>query len=107
MKPRNAVKDLEPDLWASGVRGGFNSGIRRRPLGRFLVLAYVFSWSYRLPVAFAGVISVAWSRLRDRHSLAGSAALLGVIWAGWHLPVFWIDIGMRNLDWFIIPGWVI
>ncbi len=212
MRPRNAVKDLEADPWASGVRGGFNSAIRRRPLGAFFVLAYVFSWSYWLPVAFAGgdlshfpgllgpmlagitvtflveggvglrslqshmfrwrvpigwylvalvpavagaiavaVIALAgtgwpaledlstmpglpaagfvgvlvmvlvingfgeevgwrgfaWSRLRDRLSLAGSAALLGVIWAGWHLPVFWIDTGMRNLDWFIIPGWVI
>jgi membrane protease YdiL (CAAX protease family) len=49
----------------------------------------------------------AWSRLRERHSLAGSAARLGVVWAGWHVPAFWLDTGMRELDWFIIPGWII
>ncbi|HUP18015.1 MAG TPA: type II CAAX endopeptidase family protein [Acidimicrobiia bacterium] len=49
----------------------------------------------------------AWTRLRERHSIAGAAALLGIVWAGWHLPVFWLDTGMRNLDWFVIPGWII
>lgn len=49
----------------------------------------------------------AWVRLRKRHSLSGAAALLGILWAGWHLPVFWLDTGMRDLDWFVIPGWVI
>lgn len=49
----------------------------------------------------------AWSRLRERHSLAASAGLLGAIWAGWHLPTFWIDTGMGDLDWFVIPGWII
>lgn len=49
----------------------------------------------------------AWVRLRERHSLPGAAALLGILWAGWHLPVFWLDTGMRDLDWFVIPGWVI
>ena len=49
----------------------------------------------------------AWTRLRERHSIAGAAALLGIVWAGWHLPVFWLDTGMRNLDWFVMPGWII
>jgi membrane protease YdiL (CAAX protease family) len=49
----------------------------------------------------------AWPRLRGRHSVAASAAWLGIIWAGWHLPTFWIDSGMRDLDWFVIPGWII
>jgi membrane protease YdiL (CAAX protease family) len=49
----------------------------------------------------------AWTRLRDRHSIAGAAGILGVVWAGWHLPVFWLDTGMRNLEWFVIPGWII
>ena len=49
----------------------------------------------------------AWDRLRARHGLAASAGLLGVLWAGWHLPTFWIDTGMRDLDWFVIPGWVV
>jgi membrane protease YdiL (CAAX protease family) len=49
----------------------------------------------------------AWTRLRERHSMAGAAARLGLVWAGWHLPVFWLDTGMRNLQWFVIPGWII
>lgn len=49
----------------------------------------------------------AWPHLRERYGMAGSAGVLGVIWAGWHLPTFWIDTGLRNLDWFIIPGWII
>jgi membrane protease YdiL (CAAX protease family) len=49
----------------------------------------------------------AWARLRERHSIAGAAALLGIVWAGWHLPVFWLDTGMQGLDWFVIPGWII
>jgi membrane protease YdiL (CAAX protease family) len=48
----------------------------------------------------------AWARLRERHGVAPSAGLLGLVWAGWHIPTFWIDTGM-NLDWFMIPGWVI
>lgn len=48
----------------------------------------------------------AWSRLRERHSLAASAGILGLIWAGWHLPTFWIDTGL-SLEWFVIPGWIV
>ncbi|HEX6220577.1 MAG TPA: CPBP family intramembrane glutamic endopeptidase, partial [Acidimicrobiia bacterium] len=188
--------DIKPARAAGVSGGGLGSVIRHHPLGTFFILAYTFSWSYWIPVAFTGgdlshfpgllgpmfaafavsflirggvgvrsllsrmfrwrvplrwylvalvpaaagamaaaVVALAgtgwpaledlstmpglpaagfvgllvmvlvingfgeevgwrgfaWSRLRDRHSLAGSAALLGVIWAGWHLPVFWID----------------
>lgn len=50
---------------------------------------------------------VAWPRLRQRFGLAASAALNGLVWAGWHLPVFWIDSGLRDLGWLVVPGWVI
>jgi membrane protease YdiL (CAAX protease family) len=48
----------------------------------------------------------AWDHLRRRYRLAGAAGILGLVWAGWHLPTFWLDTGM-SLDWFVIPGWIV
>lgn len=212
MVRRNASeKKLEPPRRDPVPGRGLGGFLRRHPLGTFFLLAYVFSWSYWIPVALAGghlshfpgllgpmlaafVVSFvvesgagvrsllarmfrwrvplrcyaaalvpaaagaiavavvalagvgwparedlsimsglpavgffgvfvlvlvvnsygeevgwrgyAWSRLRERHSLAASAGVLGVIWAGWHLPTFWIDAGI-SLEWFVIPGWVL
>ena len=49
----------------------------------------------------------AWPRLRERHSMAGGALVLTLLWAAWHVPTFWIDTGMRNVNPLIIPGWII
>lgn len=48
----------------------------------------------------------AWSRLRERHSLGGAAIALTVPWAIWHVPLFWIDSGMRGMEPWVIPGWL-
>lgn len=69
-----------------------------------VVLMVLVINSYGEEVGWRGL---AWVRLRERHGLPATAALLGVLWAGWHLPVFWLDTGLRNLEWFIVPGWVI
>jgi membrane protease YdiL (CAAX protease family) len=68
-----------------------------------LVMVFVIN-GYGEEVGWRGF---AWPRLRGRHSVAASAGLLGLIWAGWHLPTFWIDTGMSDLDWFVIPAWII
>lgn len=49
----------------------------------------------------------AWPWLRERHSMAGSALILAVYWAVWHVPTFWIDSGLRGFDPLLIPGWII
>jgi len=49
----------------------------------------------------------AWPRLRERHSMAGGALILAVLWAAWHVPTFWIDSGLRGFDPLLIPGWII
>jgi membrane protease YdiL (CAAX protease family) len=50
---------------------------------------------------------LAWPRLRHRHTLVRSAGILAGWWAGWHLPVFWLDTGLRGFDPLIIPGWLL
>jgi uncharacterized protein len=49
----------------------------------------------------------AWSRLRERHSLAGAALFLAVPWALWHVPTFWLDTGMSGFSLLMVPGFVI
>jgi hypothetical protein len=68
-------------------------GLLAAGFGALLAMVLVIN-GYGEEVGWRGF---AWSRLRERHSMAGAAALLGLVWAGWHLPVFWLDTGMRNL----------
>jgi membrane protease YdiL (CAAX protease family) len=49
----------------------------------------------------------AWSRLRLRYGHASSALVLALVWAGWHLPAFWLDTGLRGLEPLVIPGWIV
>lgn len=49
----------------------------------------------------------AWPALRERHSMAGSATILAIYWAAWHVPTFWIDSGLRGFEPLLIPGWLI
>jgi membrane protease YdiL (CAAX protease family) len=78
-------------------------GLPSAGFGALLAMVLVIN-GYGEEVGWRGF---AWARLRERHSIAGAAALLGIVWAGWHLPVFWLDTGMRDLDRFVIPGWII
>ena len=78
-------------------------GLPAAGFGALLAMVLVIN-GYGEEVGWRGF---AWARLRERHSMAEAAALLGIVWAGWHLPVFWLDTGMRNLEWFVIPGWII
>lgn len=89
--------------WPSLARLSTMPGLPAVGLLAVLVMVLVIN-GYGEEVGWRGF---AWGRLRERHSLPGAAALLGILWAGWHLPVFWLDTGMRDLDWFIIPGWLI
>ncbi|HSJ29024.1 MAG TPA: CPBP family intramembrane glutamic endopeptidase [Acidimicrobiia bacterium] len=49
---------------------------------------------------------VAWPELRRRRSIGRAAMLLAVPWAIWHVPVFWIDSGLRGFDLWLVPGWL-
>ncbi len=49
----------------------------------------------------------AWPHLRERHTLGGAALFLTVFWATWHIPVFWLDTGLRGFDPVVIPGWIV
>ncbi len=44
--------------------------------------------------------------LLDRHSLLRTASIVAVVWAGWHLPLFWVIDSFRGLG-FAVVGWVI
>lgn len=48
----------------------------------------------------------AWPRLRADNSLVRAAVVLAVPWAIWHLPLFWIDSGMRGFAIAAFPGFV-
>jgi uncharacterized protein len=45
-----------------------------------------------------------WPRLRERRSLRSAALLIAVPWTIWHLPLFWIDSGMRGFPLVALPG---
>lgn len=49
----------------------------------------------------------AWPRLRRRHGLVASSLLLAAPWALWHLPTFWLETGLADLDLRTVPGWLI
>jgi membrane protease YdiL (CAAX protease family) len=49
----------------------------------------------------------AWPRLRDSRSLLGAAAVLTIPWALWHVPLFWIDSGLRDFPPMAFPGFVL
>ena len=45
-------------------------------------------------------------RLLDRHGLRGTAFVVAAVWAGWHLPLFWIDESFRAFG-VLVVGWVV
>ncbi len=52
----------------------------------------------------SGWRAFAWPALRGGRSLASAAVLLAVPWAVWHVPLFWIDSGMRGFSIVMLPG---
>jgi membrane protease YdiL (CAAX protease family) len=49
----------------------------------------------------------AWARLRAQHSVRDAALLLTVPWMVWHIPLFFIDSGMRGFSPVMLPGFVV
>jgi len=49
----------------------------------------------------------AWARLREKHSLRTAAFWVAVPWTLWHLPLFWIDSGMRGFPLVALPGFLL
>jgi membrane protease YdiL (CAAX protease family) len=45
-------------------------------------------------------------RLLRAHSFTWTALVVGVVWAGWHLPFFWIVAGFRGMG-LLAVGWAI
>ena len=45
-------------------------------------------------------------RLLPRHGLRGTALIVAAVWAGWHLPLFWIDESFRAFG-VLAVGWAI
>jgi uncharacterized protein len=46
-------------------------------------------------------------RLRERHDPVTASLLLVVPWALWHLPLFFIDTGMRGFPLLMLPGFLV
>lgn len=70
-------------------------------LGVFVVVLVVNGYGEEV-----GWRGFAWSRLRERHTLGGAALVLAVPWAIWHIPTFWLDTGLAELDLVVVPGWL-
>ena len=94
------------------VRGGVDDGIGRMAgfpeVGWFGVAALSFVINgFGEEVGWRGF---AWPRLRDPErgdrSLTRAAVLITVPWAVWHLPLLWIDSGMRDFPIVAVPGFV-
>lgn len=45
-------------------------------------------------------------RLLPRRGLTNTALIVGIVWAGWHLPMFWIDETFRSMG-VIAVGWAV
>lgn len=71
-------------------------------LGLFAVVLVVNGYGEEV-----GWRGFAWARFRERHTLRGAAMLLAVPWAIWHIPTFWLDTGLAELDLVVVPGWLV
>ena len=98
-------------LVAVGIINGWPTGaeLSRLPgvpnvgwIGVFLMVTIVNGFGEEV-----GWRGFAWPRLRDRHTLGGAALLLTIPWAIWHLPLLWIDSGMRGFSVLLLPGFLV
>lgn len=55
----------------------------------------------------AGWRGFAWPELRRDHGLARAALLVAIPWAIWHVPTFWLDTGLADMDAATTVGWLI
>lgn len=44
-------------------------------------------------------------RLQNRLGALGATAIISVVWAGWHLPLFWFAPGMSRMGGAEVAGW--
>ncbi|MEP6797764.1 MAG: type II CAAX endopeptidase family protein [Lapillicoccus sp.] len=45
--------------------------------------------------------------LQDRHSPLRATLILAAVWAGWHLPMFWLVDTFRSMGPVMVAGWVL
>lgn len=89
--------------WPSLADLGTMPGVPAKGLPALLMMLLVVN-GFGEEVGWRGF---AWERLREGHGVARSAVILGMLWAGWHLPAFWLDTGLRDLDLLVVPGWFV
>jgi membrane protease YdiL (CAAX protease family) len=101
-----AVVVLIGGIGGEAVSPGDLSRMRGAPdLGWFGVAAIVLVVNgFGEEVGWRGF---AWPQLRQSRSLTSAAALMAVPWALWHVPLFWIDSGFRDMSLLAFPGFAL
>ncbi|NOT24725.1 MAG: CPBP family intramembrane metalloprotease [Acidobacteria bacterium] len=66
------------------------------------VMASVVAYGFGEEIGWRGVLL---PRLQARRSALTAADMMSVIWAGWHLPLFWFAPGMARMIGPEIVGW--
>lgn len=70
------------------------------PVGVLLVLVAVNGLGEE-----TGWRGFAHDRLRPRYGFRRAVMIVAVLWAGWHLPLFFFHEGFEDIPIFFLPGW--
>lgn len=91
------------DGWPSGESLSTMPGLPSLGLPG-LFAAVFFVNGYGEEVGWRGF---AWPRLREGRRFTRAALVLWFWWAVWHVPVFWLETGLADKEWYVAPAWLL
>ena len=86
---------------ADPVRFDRSAEFPRLPMALYWACS-LFAYGFGEEIGWRGVLL---PRLQRRFGALTSTAIVSVVWAGWHLPLFWFAPGMSRMDGIEVAGW--